>query len=108
MLQTKIKKKANGLIKKIKEYVPTTKSGLKAVKLEEIEKSTVTLTNGKLFDSDEESQNRILRAIQVLTYKNEISTMWKLADNTTSEVTLDEFNEALVLAGEQQSAIWFE
>ena len=60
----------------------------------------------KVFDGDETSQSRMLRAIQIADITGETTTAWKLADNSVVEVTLDELKEALALSGKEMSKIW--
>lgn len=62
--------------------------------------------SGKLFDGDEDSQNRMNRAITALTVAKVPSTMWKLADNTWASVTLEELATALLLSGLKQTELW--
>ena len=62
--------------------------------------------NEKIFDGDEDSQSRMLRAIQIASITNESSTKWKMADNSIVSVTLDELKQALSLAGKEMSKIW--
>lgn len=66
----------------------------------------VTTTSGKVFDGDETSQDRMVRAVTVASIAGLTSTDWKLADNTTALVTLDELKEALSLSAQEMSAIW--
>lgn len=66
----------------------------------------VTVSTGKVFDGDEDSQARMSRAIQIAQITGATSTNWTLADNTVATVTLDELREALALAGQQQAALW--
>lgn len=68
----------------------------------------VTTNTGKVFDGDEKSQERILRAINIATITGDTTTQWKMADNTIVEVTLEELKEALTLAGKEMSRIWLE
>ncbi len=68
----------------------------------------VTTSTGKVFDGDEKSQERILRAINIATITGDTTTQWKMADNTIVEVTLEELKEALALAGKEMSRIWLE
>jgi len=68
----------------------------------------VTTTTGKVFDGDEQSQDRMLRAINIAAVTGQSVTDWKLADNTIVEVTLDELKEALSLAGQEMSRIWLK
>lgn len=69
---------------------------------------TVMTTSGHIFDGDEKSQDRMLRAINIASITGQTSTQWKLADNSIVEVTLDELKEALTLAGQDMSRIWLE
>ena len=68
----------------------------------------VTTISGKVFDGDEKSQDRMVRAIQVAAITGLTETQWKLADNSIVIVTLDELKEALALAGQEMSRIWLE
>lgn len=65
---------------------------------------TVTTVSGKTFDGDEESQDRMARAV-VASSPGE-TTQWKLADDSVVVVTHEELKEALRLAGEAQTAVW--
>lgn len=62
--------------------------------------------NGKLFDGDETSQNRMARAIIALESAGQATTQWTLNTNATVEVTAAELKQALQLAGAEQTAIW--
>jgi len=62
--------------------------------------------NGKKFDGDETSQNRMSRAILALESAGRTSTNWMLHDNQFVEVTLDELKLALQAAGEEQTRLW--
>ncbi len=66
----------------------------------------VTTSTGKEFDGDEESQNRMVRAIVGLQSSGVASINWTLANNISTTVTLAELSEALVLAGQAQAALW--
>ena len=68
----------------------------------------VTTISGKVFDGDEKSQDRMVRAIQVAAITGLTETQWKLADNSRVMVTLDELKEALALSGQEMSRIWLE
>lgn len=48
----------------------------------------------------------MLRAIEIASITAEVTTMWKLADNSIVEVTLEELKQALALAGKEMSKIW--
>lgn len=62
--------------------------------------------DGLPFDGDEISQGRMSRAIQALQIAAAPSTLWVLANNTPTMVTLAQFQQALVAAGQAQSALW--
>lgn len=66
---------------------------------------TVTTTAGNTFDGDEDSQNRMTRAIMGAVDDTE-TVPWTLADNTIVNVNRVELAEALRLAGSAQAAIW--
>ena len=68
--------------------------------------AVVVAVGAKTFDGDEVSQGRMLRAMQIAAVTGETTTMWKLADNSIVEVTLDELKEALALSGKEMSKIW--
>lgn len=76
----------------------------KAARLPLVDTIVVTTVSGKQFNGDENSQTRMSRAITALNPLE--STQWVLADNTIATVTREEFQEALRLAGEAQTAIW--
>lgn len=83
-----------------------TNTYLKNIKLSSVNSITVTTSAGKVFDGDEKSQDRMLRAINIAEISGLNSTIWKLADNSIVEVTLEELKEALSLAGQEMSRIW--
>lgn len=68
----------------------------------------VTTSTGKVFDGDEKSQDRMVRAINIATITGDTTTQWKMADNTVVDVTLEELKEAIALAGQEMSRIWLE
>jgi hypothetical protein len=102
----KTMKKDGPFVKNTVKFEEESAEGKKAERTETLHTSTVEIASGKVFDSDEPAQTRMHRAIQVLELTGELTTMWKLADNTFAEVTLDEIKEAFVLAAKQQSDIW--
>lgn len=71
-----------------------------------VEAITVTTAAGNTFDGDEISQGRMSRAIIGLSTGLVPTVTWVLHNNTTIEATSVELTEALVLAGQAQSAIW--
>lgn len=66
----------------------------------------VTVSTGKTFDGDETSQTRMSRAIVGLQAAGVPTITWTLADNTSTEVTVAELTEALILAGQEQTRLW--
>jgi hypothetical protein len=89
----------------------------------------ITISDGRTFDGDEQSQSRMSRAIATLNYlavqlaletpvdltafsiaytlnDGVYRAIWVLADNTPTYVTARELSEALALAGATQAAIW--
>lgn len=68
----------------------------------------VTTTSGKTFDGDETSQTRMARAVVALQAAGQAETVWVLADNVPTTVSLDELAEALALAGAEQTRLWVE
>lgn len=85
----------------------------KAARQAAVDAIKVTTSSGKVFDGDEQSQNRMTRAViglqaaaQVLGSNAPSTISWTLADNTVAEVTAAELGEALVLAGQEQSRLW--
>lgn len=81
----------------------------KRERAEAVSKLTVTV-NGKVFDADETSQNRMSRVVagaQALGVDLKTTTqIWVLADNTIAQPTVAELAQALKLAGEAQTALW--
>lgn len=65
------------------------------------------VVDGMLFDGDEESQNRMARAVAAADSLLE-ATEWTMADNTVAEVTVQQLKTACRLAGEEQTRIWNE
>ena len=78
---------------------------IKKAKLDAVA-AIVVQVGDNIFDGDEASQDRMLRAIQIAVATGETTTMWKLADNSVAEVTLNELKEALTLSGKEMSRIW--
>lgn len=67
----------------------------------------VVEVDGLHFDGDEDSQNRMARAVAAADTMTE-TTEWTLADNTVAMVTVQQLKTACRLAGEAQTAIWNE
>ena len=80
-----------------------TRKAFKASRSEAVSNITVDV-DGLVFDGDEDSQNRMLRAITVLVGKEEMP--WTLADNSVVYVTQTTIKKALTLSGKAQSELW--
>lgn len=64
--------------------------------------------NTKVFDGDELSQERMLRAINAAEILQQDSVLWKLSDNSVAEVSIAELKEAFRIAVQEMSNIWLE
>lgn len=78
----------------------------KAKRRTEVAALVVTTQSGKTFDGNEESQNRMARAIA--TSLPDEQTLWVLADNTPVLVSREELQEALRLASIAQTQLWIK
>lgn len=79
----------------------------KAQRAEAVKAIKVTTAAGNLFDGDEASQGRMVRAVVALDAAGEGATVrWVLADNTVMDATASELREALALAGAEQARLW--
>ncbi|MEB5773115.1 DUF4376 domain-containing protein [Aeromonas caviae] len=67
----------------------------------------VVEVDGLRFDGDEDSQNRMARAVAAADLMTE-TTEWTLADNTVAVVAVQTLKAACRLAGEEQTRIWNE
>lgn len=76
----------------------------KARRQAEIDAIVVTTVAGNSFDGDEASQTRMTRAITSLQPGETMP--WVLADNVAADVSKEELQEALRLAGTVQTEIW--
>ena len=80
----------------------------KALRAEAVSKITVEV-DGMEFDGDEKAQDRMARAITMFNANNlpaDYQTDWVLADNTIAKVTVTQLSQALLLAGQAQTALW--
>lgn len=79
----------------------------KSDRTEELLRSTVTVAD-LTFDADEDSQNRMVRAITVMTFDPDITAVrWRLSDNTETQVDLPTMRAALKAAASKQTELWF-
>lgn len=62
--------------------------------------------DGLVFDGDEQSQRRMLAAIHASEDAGITSTIWRLADNTETAVTVDQIRQAHSLAIIEQGKLW--
>lgn len=81
------------------------RDALKAARQMQVDAIAVTV-NGKVFDGDETSQERMARALRVSDITGQASCTWVLHDNTAVTVTRDELAQALSLAMQAQGAMW--
>ena len=58
----------------------------------------VTTQNGNTFDGNETARNNMMSAVMSAELINKTEKYWKLADNSTKLVSLDELKEALALS----------
>ena len=80
----------------------------KIARAEAVSRITVEV-DGMVFDGDETAQDRMARAITMFNANNlpaDTVTPWVLADNTVAEVTVTQLSQALLLAGQAQTALW--
>ena len=80
----------------------------KADRAEAVSRITVEV-DGMVFDGDEKAQDRMARAITMFQANNlpaDYQTDWVLADNTIAKVTVTQLSQALLLAGQAQTALW--
>ena len=86
-------------------YVETQRvQAAKTLRQAEVNAIVITTASGKAFDGDEQSQDRMSRAINASNALE--TTLWVLSDNTPTMVSREELQEALRLAGTAQTAIW--
>lgn len=78
---------------------------LKAQRQAAVDAITVTV-NGKVFDGDEISQERMTRALKAADITGQTSCTWVLSDNSAVTVTRQELEQALALSIQSQAAIW--
>lgn len=78
----------------------------KAARQVAVDSIKVTTQAGHTFDGDEVSQGRMARAILALDAAGQASTTWVLSNNTPTSVTRDDLQQALVLAGQEQTRLW--
>jgi hypothetical protein len=70
----------------------------KAEKVEQLSTLVVTTSQGNIFDGNETARLNMVSAIQSAELLGQISSNWKLADNTVKKISLNELKEALALS----------
>ncbi|OCR99010.1 hypothetical protein A9K75_08865 [Campylobacter fetus subsp. testudinum] len=64
--------------------------------------------NGVSFQGDEDSQNRLSRALAMASLSGLTSTLWVSTDNKTYDISVAQIGEILLKAGLAQTALWNE
>ena len=77
------------------EFIILDKKAEKNLRLNQI---VVTTSNGNVLDGNETARNNMLSAIVSAELINKTEEYWKLADNSTKLVYIDELKEALALS----------
>ena len=77
------------------EFILINKKAEKELRLSQI---VVTTSNGNVFDGNETARINMTSAIMSAELINKTEENWKLADNRTKLVSIDELKEALALA----------
>ena len=70
----------------------------KAEKELRLSQIVITTSNGNMFDGNETARNNMLSAVMSAELINKTEEYWKLADNSTKLVSIDELKEALALS----------
>ena len=85
----------------------TAQDAVAAKKLRDAVVAAIKVTvNGNVFDGDEVAQGRMARAVAAAEISGVGSYQWKLANDSFSEVTIEELKQALELAFRTQSELW--
>lgn len=84
---------------------PITRDQAKDARQALVDNSLVTV-DSMVFNGDEISQGRMARAILALTAAGQTSTVWTLANNISTSVTLAQLNRALIAAGTYKTSVW--
>lgn len=77
----------------------------KAEKELRLSQIVVTTSTGNVFDGNETARNNMVSAIMSAELFNRTEDSWKLADNSTKLISLDELKEALALAIQEVGSI---
>lgn len=104
VLHTRAEQEAEAIAKDAEEKAAHALAAAKDARQVEVDAITVTTQSGKVFDGNEDAQNRMGRAVTSMEPGDTIP--WVLADNTVAVVGRDELKEALRLAGAAMAVIW--
>lgn len=124
MITTEIQRLQEHLYTKVTTFAEKTATGLKATRAESVYTTTVTY-NDKVYDANEQSMNRMARYLHVALYEftaaissgtaaadafaaayTNTSVNWKLADNTTSDISIEDLAEVYKLAVANMQQLW--
>ena len=84
---------------------PTARDIAKANRQFLVDNCLVTI-DAMVFNGDEISQGRMARAILALQAASQTSTMWVLANNVPTTITVSQLQRALIAAGQYQTSVW--
>lgn len=76
----------------------------KQERIQAVSDITVITESGNEFDGNEEAQNRMSRAVSIMTDADALP--WVLADNSVVSVSKKELQEALRLSGLKMAELW--
>lgn len=124
MINTHLKKLQEHLYTKVHLFKEDDIVGSKAARAETIYTTTVTY-NDKVYDADEQSMNRMARYLHVAAYEfnaavsygteaadafasayTNVTIEWKLADNSTAVISVEDLAEIYKLAVANMKEIW--
>jgi hypothetical protein len=124
MINTHLKKLQEHLYTKVHLFKEDDIVGSKATRAETIYTTTVT-HNDKVYDADEQSMNRMARYLHVASYEftsaissgataadafssayTNVTIEWKLADNSTAVISVEDLAEIYKLAVANMKEIW--
>jgi len=124
MLEKNLKLVRPNMYKSVTTFSEETPKGSKATRAEAIYTTTVT-HNDKVYDADEQSMNRMARYLHVAAYEftsaissgteaadafastyTNVTIEWKLADNSTAVISVEDLAEIYKLAVVNMKEIW--
>jgi hypothetical protein len=124
MLEKNLKLVRPNMYKSVTTFSEETPKGSKATRAETIYTTTVT-HNDKVYDANEQSMNRMARYLHVASYEftsaissgataadafssayTNVTIEWKLADNSTAVISVEDLAEIYKLAVANMKEIW--